>query len=102
MNTFQLLNFARFTGKFHGFDRKQYTASSGGKAQVMDHLKQTFGYERLVMVGDGATDMEACPPAVSKQVVLVCLVLLLLRCQFKTLIFKLQIKAVFWCNKLGN
>jgi phosphoserine phosphatase len=28
-------------------------------------LKEKHGYKRLVMVGDGATDMEACPPAVS-------------------------------------
>lgn len=27
------------------------------------HLKQAHGYRNLVMVGDGATDMEACPPA---------------------------------------
>ncbi|XP_071850232.1 phosphoserine phosphatase-like isoform X2 [Apostichopus japonicus] len=52
-----------FDGKFHGFDKTQYTASSGGKAKVMDHLKQKFGYQRLVMVGDGATDMESSPPA---------------------------------------
>ena len=26
-------------------------------------LKNRFGYKSMVMVGDGATDMEACPPA---------------------------------------
>ena len=29
----------------------------------MRRLKEKFGYERVVMVGDGATDMQARPPA---------------------------------------
>ena len=27
-------------------------------------LKEKFHFKKIVMVGDGATDMEACPPAV--------------------------------------
>jgi phosphoserine phosphatase len=26
-------------------------------------LKQTKGYKNVVMIGDGVTDLEACPPA---------------------------------------
>jgi len=26
-------------------------------------LKQKFGYTKLFMIGDGITDLEACPPA---------------------------------------
>ena len=28
-------------------------------------LKDKHGYKNLVHIGDGATDLEACPPAVS-------------------------------------
>ena len=27
-------------------------------------LKEKFHFKKIIMVGDGATDMEACPPAV--------------------------------------
>ena len=30
---------------------------------MIAHLKKTFGYKDIVMIGDGATDLEACPPA---------------------------------------
>ncbi|MFH4983524.1 hypothetical protein AB6A40_010233 [Gnathostoma spinigerum] len=54
-------------GNYAGFDENQLTSESGsknvGKAGVCGHLKQKMGYKRLVMVGDGATDMEASPPA---------------------------------------
>lgn len=26
-------------------------------------LKEQYDYENLVLIGDGATDLEACPPA---------------------------------------
>ncbi|XP_023214586.1 phosphoserine phosphatase-like [Centruroides sculpturatus] len=52
-----------FDGTYAGFDETQPTSNQDGKAQVVNHLKQTYGYERLVMVGDGATDLAACPPA---------------------------------------
>jgi phosphoserine phosphatase len=50
-------------GKYRGFDLSQPTSDSGGKKQVCGLLKQRNGYQRLVMIGDGATDMEASPPA---------------------------------------
>lgn len=28
-------------------------------------LKEKYGFKKIVMIGDGATDLEACPPAVS-------------------------------------
>jgi len=50
-------------GEYRGFDQSQPTSDSGGKTQVCALLKQRNGYQRLVMIGDGATDLEACPPA---------------------------------------
>ncbi|XP_045469114.1 phosphoserine phosphatase [Harmonia axyridis] len=52
-----------FDGQFAGFDETQPTSRSGGKAEVVRILKEKFGYQNLVMVGDGATDLEASPPA---------------------------------------
>jgi phosphoserine phosphatase len=58
-------NLLRFNsdGSFNGHDPQQPTATSGGKAKVLAALKARFGYRPLVMVGDGATDLEARPPA---------------------------------------
>ena len=30
---------------------------------MIKQLKDTRGFQRLIMIGDGATDLEACPPA---------------------------------------
>jgi phosphoserine phosphatase len=58
-------NQLRFTeeGEYAGFDSQRPTAQAGGKAAVLFRLKRQFGYHPLVMVGDGATDLEAKPPA---------------------------------------
>ena len=53
------------TGEYVGFNKEQPTCSDNGKAVVIQHLKDEFGYRRLVHIGDGVTDLEACPPAVS-------------------------------------
>lgn len=53
------------SGEFAGFDETQPTAESGGKGRVISMLREKYGFEKVVMVGDGATDLEACPPAVS-------------------------------------
>lgn len=53
-------------GEYAGFDETQPTAESGGKGRVISMLKKEHGFEKVVMIGDGATDLEACPPAVSK------------------------------------
>ncbi|KAM4648394.1 phosphoserine phosphatase [Amazona ochrocephala] len=52
-----------FNGEYAGFDETQPTAESGGKGKVISHLKEQFHFKKVVMIGDGATDMEACPPA---------------------------------------
>jgi len=61
------LLFDKTTGAYAGFDLNELTSDSGskkiGKAGVCGMLKKKFGYTNLVMVGDGATDMEASPPA---------------------------------------
>jgi len=53
-------------GNYAGFDESQPTSDSimgFGKGAVCNTLKNRMGYKRLFMVGDGSTDMEACPPA---------------------------------------
>jgi phosphoserine phosphatase len=50
-------------GTFLGFDEKEPTSRDGGKPAVIQQLKDFHGYETVVMVGDGATDMQARPPA---------------------------------------
>ncbi|XP_041457069.1 phosphoserine phosphatase-like isoform X1 [Lytechinus variegatus] len=52
-----------YDGKYVTFDESQPTCSTGGKPKVMSILKEKFAYKHLVMIGDGATDMEAVPPA---------------------------------------
>eukprot|EP00270_Netrium_digitus_P006030 TRINITY_DN1816_c0_g1_i2.p1 TRINITY_DN1816_c0_g1~~TRINITY_DN1816_c0_g1_i2.p1 ORF type:complete len:296 (+),score=62.15 TRINITY_DN1816_c0_g1_i2:33-890(+) len=51
------LLFAR-DGTFAGFDGSEPTSRSGGKAEVIRRIKGDHGYKLLVMVGDGATDLE--------------------------------------------
>lgn len=51
------------TGVYQGFDETCPTCETGGKPKVIHSLKHEHGYKRLVHVGDGVTDMEACPPA---------------------------------------
>lgn len=50
-------------GDYAGFDETQPTAESGGKGRVIGLLKKERGFKKVVMIGDGATDLEACPPA---------------------------------------
>ncbi|KAG6551880.1 hypothetical protein Mapa_006495 [Marchantia paleacea] len=49
-------------GEFTGFDATEPTSRSGGKAKVIEKIKAEFGYTKLVMIGDGATDLEARRP----------------------------------------
>ena len=39
--------------------KMEMTSDSGGKGRVIEYLKSKYGYQRLIMIGDGATDMEA-------------------------------------------
>lgn len=50
-------------GDYAGFDREAPTSRAGGKAEALRQLKTSKGYTTMVMVGDGATDLEARPPA---------------------------------------
>lgn len=50
-------------GKYLGFDADEPTSREGGKPAVIDLLKRERGYRTVVMVGDGATDLQARPPA---------------------------------------
>lgn len=60
-----LLRLRYLPGEYAGFDESQPTAESGGKGKVISILKEQYGFKTVVMIGDGATDLEACPPAVS-------------------------------------
>jgi phosphoserine phosphatase len=57
------LLFDSATGTYSGFDANEPTSRAGGKAKVVGMLKEQYKYSPIVMVGDGATDMEARPPA---------------------------------------
>lgn len=50
-------------GRFSGFDENEPTSESGGKMRVVKLLKAKYGYKNLVMIGDGATDLETFPAA---------------------------------------
>ncbi|XP_024381742.1 phosphoserine phosphatase, chloroplastic [Physcomitrium patens] len=49
-------------GEYTGFDATEPTSRSGGKAQAIEQIKKEHGYQTLVMIGDGATDLEARRP----------------------------------------
>lgn len=50
------------SGEFLGFDANEPTSRSGGKATAVQQIRKVHGYKRLVMIGDGATDLEARKP----------------------------------------
>ncbi|XP_021286442.1 phosphoserine phosphatase, chloroplastic [Herrania umbratica] len=50
------------SGEFLGFDANEPTSRSGGKAAAVQQIRKAQGYEVLVMIGDGATDLEARKP----------------------------------------
>ncbi|KAK4749614.1 hypothetical protein SAY87_027063 [Trapa incisa] len=47
------------SGEFLGFDTNEPTSRSGGKATAVKEIQKERGYKKLVMIGDGATDLEA-------------------------------------------
>lgn len=57
------LLFDEATGDFAGFDANEPTSRDGGKPAVVQTLIDAHGYSPMVMIGDGATDMQAKPPA---------------------------------------
>ncbi|CAL9039702.1 phosphoserine phosphatase, chloroplastic-like isoform X1 [Musa acuminata AAA Group] len=50
------------SGEFIGFDAKEPTSRSGGKATAVQQIRKVHNYKALVMIGDGATDLEARKP----------------------------------------
>ena len=50
-------------GGYAGVDAEAPTRRDGGKAEVLARLRAAHGYKHMVMVGDGATDLQARPPA---------------------------------------
>ncbi|KAL3513043.1 hypothetical protein ACH5RR_025760 [Cinchona calisaya] len=50
------------SGEFLGFDGNEPTSRSGGKATAVQLIRKAHGYRSLVMIGDGATDLEARQP----------------------------------------
>ncbi|GER41064.1 3-phosphoserine phosphatase, partial [Striga asiatica] len=50
------------SGEYLGFDPNEHTSRSGGKATAVQQIRKTKGYKFLVMIGDGATDLEARQP----------------------------------------
>ncbi|MBA0703809.1 hypothetical protein Golax_016108, partial [Gossypium laxum] len=46
------------SGEFLGFDANEPTSRSGGKATAVQQIRKVKGYKALVMIGDGATDLE--------------------------------------------
>lgn len=50
-------------GSYKGFNPDEPTSRDGGKSKVIQKLKDENGYKTVIMIGDGATDMQARPPA---------------------------------------
>jgi len=50
-------------GDYEGFDKDEPTSRDMGKPKALEQIKAKKSYETMVMVGDGATDAQAKPPA---------------------------------------
>jgi phosphoserine phosphatase len=50
-------------GEYAGFDEREPTSETGGKARAIEGLRKQHGYSSVVMIGDGVTDLEAKGPA---------------------------------------
>jgi phosphoserine phosphatase len=50
-------------GDYQGFDKDEPTSRDMGKPKALEQIKSEKGYNTMVMVGDGATDAQAKPPA---------------------------------------
>eukprot|EP00532_Pseudo-nitzschia_australis_P011536 CAMPEP_0168242600 /NCGR_PEP_ID=MMETSP0140_2-20121125/23539_1 /TAXON_ID=44445 /ORGANISM="Pseudo-nitzschia australis, Strain 10249 10 AB" /LENGTH=348 /DNA_ID=CAMNT_0008177777 /DNA_START=268 /DNA_END=1314 /DNA_ORIENTATION=+ len=50
-------------GKYAGYDPDEPTSQDMGKPKALLQLQKERSYETMVMVGDGATDAQAKPPA---------------------------------------
>ena len=52
-----------YDGTYAGFDETEPTCKQNGKGKVVAYLKNRYKYRYVTIIGDGVTDMEACPPA---------------------------------------
>ena len=52
-------------GTYAGFDPNEPTSRDMGKPKALQRIQQTGGYQTIIMIGDGATDAQAKPPAAS-------------------------------------
>jgi len=50
-------------GSYKGFDQSAPTSRDGGKPKALKTIAKKGGYKTMIMVGDGATDLQARPPA---------------------------------------
>lgn len=48
---------------YAGFDTKEPTSQDMGKPRALSHIQQSHHYKTMLMIGDGATDAQAKPPA---------------------------------------
>eukprot|EP01013_Petalomonas_cantuscygni_P038948 TRINITY_DN70201_c0_g1_i1.p1 TRINITY_DN70201_c0_g1~~TRINITY_DN70201_c0_g1_i1.p1 ORF type:complete len:300 (-),score=35.74 TRINITY_DN70201_c0_g1_i1:88-987(-) len=49
-------------GRCVGFDPQEFTARDWGKPACLRHLRERHGFRTVVMVGDGATDLQTIAP----------------------------------------
>ncbi len=54
------LNFTA-DGRYDGFDQSAPTSRTGGKVGVIEQLRREYQPEKVVMVGDGVSDLETKP-----------------------------------------
>ena len=50
-------------GSYRSFDPTEPTSADMGKPKALTNIQGRMGYQNMVMVGDGATDAQAKPPA---------------------------------------
>jgi phosphoserine phosphatase len=50
-------------GNYSGFDETEPTSADMGKPKALERIKKKGNYRTMVMIGDGATDAQAKPPA---------------------------------------
>ncbi len=48
-------------GSYRGYDVDYPTTRSGGKPEIIARLKKEFAPQRIVMIGDGVSDLETMP-----------------------------------------
>lgn len=50
-------------GNYTGFDANEPTSADMGKPKALQQIQAAKGYSKMIMIGDGATDAQAKPPA---------------------------------------